>query len=748
MGDGIEGFNAVLKRALPKLQPVMSREHACTILILAADRIQTGNCLLEYWQRHAPKQARLHLVFFEESGGGAQEPVVADATGTIPAVATATMTADSAAIARTATSATGAAVASATRFAAESVTASATIADTSPDTSSHVSSASQTDPAATSTHLLKRLLSVVDDAGVPLLPGVHRFEAPGVTVTRLIGPVLRTFAQLVATLDIVVVESEQPLASIPHYGDMLLRRAAPQLMMLAPDQVIDVMLTAVRKKGARRLDRGEAGGGWMVMDAKLHRPLKPPAPASRTAWVIGGSLAGAGVAYALALRGWRVHVTDPSLAAGAPGPQAGHLAAAMTPLISADDNFKARLSRAGVYRAHQRWSGFGPQIILSRNGTLELARTSGHARDLLQAVRTMAYPQGWVRLVDTGQADQQSGVAVTRQGAYFAKGMTVSPPNLINALLTHPNIHCHGHRIAALRKGERGWQLFSHSAEFKGRHLRATQPDACLPDKAPADLTIPADAKRDAEEPEIASSGSPLGDIEPGARMLAECDVVILAAAEQTPQLLANSGLDQRTRRSGRKEPTMPAVMAMDTLGGQVMHVPAVMLGQVPETVIGAEGYFLPPVHGHCVLGSTYEPGQKSPICSLAGQKTIVSKLAAALAPNVLKSVSDTLASADPAGSPQRDVHLPGEQVSESARAGTGSEAQAVFSGWSGSRAVIRGRLPAFGPVPDKPGLWLACGYASHGLTWSALAGDVIAAMLNAEPVPLEYDLLQAVAPR
>ncbi|HBP31630.1 MAG TPA: FAD-dependent cmnm(5)s(2)U34 oxidoreductase, partial [Advenella kashmirensis] len=71
-----------------------------------------------------------------------------------------------------------------------------------------------------------------------------------------------------------------------------------------------------------------------------------------------------------------------------------------------------------------------------------------------------------------------------------------------------------------------------------------------------------------------------------------------------------------------------------------------------------------------------------------------------------------------------------------------------VFAGWAGSRAVIRGRLPAFGPMRHAPGLWLACGYASHGLTWSALAGDVIAAMLNAEPVPLERDLLQAVAPR
>ncbi|MNV93472.1 bifunctional tRNA (mnm(5)s(2)U34)-methyltransferase/FAD-dependent cmnm(5)s(2)U34 oxidoreductase [compost metagenome] len=68
--------------------------------------------------------------------------------------------------------------------------------------------------------------------------------------------------------------------------------------------------------------------------------------------------------------------------------------------------------------------------------------------------------------------------------------------------------------------------------------------------------------------------------------------------------------------------------------------------------------------------------------------------------------------------------------------------------GWAGWRAVLPGRLPAVGELSHAPGLWLAVGYASRGLSWSALMGDVIAARLMGEPSPLESDLAQLISPR
>ncbi len=651
MGGALDNFSVVLEQAMVHLQKSMRQENTYTALVLAADGAHVAATLLTHWQRHAPAQAQLHLVFFEDAAIASSD----------------------------------------TRFAAGGASA--------PTPAAPYPLTANEDDART---ILDALLAPSDDTGVPLLPGVHRFDAPAhrLTVTRLIGPLAQMFSQLVAVVDLVLVDSIDRVADIAHYADSVLRIAAPDLAAVAPQSVLEQLQQAIRNKGSRTLTLHPLDQPWQVLLVQLHKPAKPPQASTRTAWVVGGSLAGAGVAYALALRGWHVHVTDPALAHGQRGPQAGHLAAALTPLISVDDNFKARLSRAGVYRAHQRWADFDADIIVSRSGTLELARSKGHARDLLQGVQAMAYPEGWVRLIAPLQAPVCAGVGVARHGAYFAKGMTVSPPNLVRKLLSHPNIVCHGVQIDSLHQGAQGWQLRSHQND----------------------------------EPVV----------------VAECDTVILAAAAHTPALLAKSGLDQHTLRSGRRQSTLPAIMSMDTLAGQVMHVPAAMLPQVPVSVIGAEGYFLPPVQGQCVLGSTYEREPAGQGRTRSGQQQIVSKLAPALGPAVLQPVVEALAAAvSSAGLPQ--AVLFGQEGGDIAAAG----AQAVqhndapvFSGWAGSRAVIRGRLPAFGPLRHAPGLWLACGYASHGLTWSALAGDVIAAMLNTEPVPLERDLLQAVAPR
>lgn len=67
--------------------------------------------------------------------------------------------------------------------------------------------------------------------------------------------------------------------------------------------------------------------------------------------------------------------------------------------------------------------------------------------------------------------------------------------------------------------------------------------------------------------------------------------------------------------------------------------------------------------------------------------------------------------------------------------------------GWAGWRAAVRDRLPVIGPVSMGSGLWLACGFGSRGLTWSALAAELIATRLNHEPIPLERELMKKIAP-
>jgi tRNA 5-methylaminomethyl-2-thiouridine biosynthesis bifunctional protein len=82
------------------------------------------------------------------------------------------------------------------------------------------------------------------------------------------------------------------------------------------------------------------------------------------------------------------------------------------------------------------------------------------------------------------------------------------------------------------------------------------------------------------------------------------------------------------------------------------------------------------------------------------------------------------------------------------------------LAGAVGFRCVAPDRLPLIGAMPDalaarpgrhafprSPGLYGALGYASRGLTWAALGGELIASMLEGEPLPLEVDLADAVDP-
>jgi len=48
----------------------------------------------------------------------------------------------------------------------------------------------------------------------------------------------------------------------------------------------------------------------------------------------------------------------------------------------------------------------------------------------------------------------------------------------------------------------------------------------------------------------------------------------------------------------------------------------------------------------------------------------------------------------------------------------------------------------------DMHGLWTACALGSRGLCWAALAGELIAAALEDEPMPLERELCRRIAPR
>ena len=68
--------------------------------------------------------------------------------------------------------------------------------------------------------------------------------------------------------------------------------------------------------------------------------------------------------------------------------------------------------------------------------------------------------------------------------------------------------------------------------------------------------------------------------------------------------------------------------------------------------------------------------------------------------------------------------------------------------GWAGLRCTLPNRLPAVGPIDPLrlPGLHLNTGMGARGISLSILCGELTAAWLNHEALPLPNDLVKHLA--
>jgi tRNA 5-methylaminomethyl-2-thiouridine biosynthesis bifunctional protein len=68
--------------------------------------------------------------------------------------------------------------------------------------------------------------------------------------------------------------------------------------------------------------------------------------------------------------------------------------------------------------------------------------------------------------------------------------------------------------------------------------------------------------------------------------------------------------------------------------------------------------------------------------------------------------------------------------------------------GWAGLRCTLPNRLPAVGPVDSDrlPGLWLCAGMGARGISLAVLCGELAAAWLENETLPLAPSLAKHLA--
>lgn len=368
------------------------------------------------------------------------------------------------------------------------------------------------------------------------------------------------------------------------------------------------------------------------------------------ALVAGAGLSGLAIAQALARRGWDVTVLDPGWGGEGRRPHRGHLAAALTPVASRDDNVRARLSRAGTLCAQRVWREL-PEDIVARCGAIQLQRQSGRVVDFAELARALDFPPQWIRYVTPEQASDIAGVTLDRPGLYFPMAMRVQVQPLLESMAATPGVRIVASKVHSLRQQRGEW---------------------------------------------LALDGT--------GQVLARAGQAVLACAADVREVLGASGLLQKGSR----------IDALHALAGEITMIPAQRALQGLRCTVSGDGYVLPALDGWCVAGGTYVHGAALARVTPEGQAGNLVRAAGLLG----------------ASWPAPDL--------------TGRDA---LPGWAGWRAVLPGRLPAIGALAGSPGVWIATGYASRGLTWSSLGGELIAASLAGEPLALERDLLDEINP-
>lgn len=298
-----------------------------------------------------------------------------------------------------------------------------------------------------------------------LTPGIHRleFESGRVTLTLFFGEIERSSKLMQCQADAFYLDGFAPRVNpamwSPELFGQLVRMSAPGA-------------TAATWCSAAQVRRDLQNAGFVVerypgFAFKRHMiraslrphlgrrlPSKPEGPVV----IVGGGIAGAATAYALAQRGIASQVLDPIFSLGLGGAHHGHAAVALTPLLTSDDAPRARLSRAGVLLAWQRWAPFLNHSLMP-TGALTQCFSTSEAQSLAKTIQELGFDTDWVQYIGAGQRLEPNGIALRYGGAYFSKGLTVYPELLLQQLLSHPLITPVAARVCAVENQHGMWHL-------------------------------------------------------------------------------------------------------------------------------------------------------------------------------------------------------------------------------------------------------------------------------------------------
>ncbi|MDB6060436.1 MAG: bifunctional tRNA (5-methylaminomethyl-2-thiouridine)(34)-methyltransferase MnmD/FAD-dependent [Verrucomicrobiaceae bacterium] len=188
----------------------------------------------------------------------------------------------------------------------------------------------------------------------------------------------------------------------------------------------------------------------------------PPAETqTRRVVIVGGGLAGAHTAHALATRGWPVTLLEQAatLAAGASGNPHGVLYTTLSPQAGLLNRFTlASYSHALDF---YRTLPIDAENLGDFSGVLQLADSDTQWQQLRTAFSAQ---EDWVQFVDAEQASAIAQCAVPNAALWFSRAGWLAPAAICRYLAEHPLIEVKTHcTVQALTRESPYWQLETSS---------------------------------------------------------------------------------------------------------------------------------------------------------------------------------------------------------------------------------------------------------------------------------------------
>jgi tRNA 5-methylaminomethyl-2-thiouridine biosynthesis bifunctional protein len=548
------------------------------------------------------------------------------------------------------------------------------------------------------------LAALLCDAWPPLTPDFHllTFEDGRVELLLALGDATERLREIVASVDAFFLDGFAPARNPQMWGagifKALSRLAAPGATVATWSAARPVR-DGLRQAGFdwRRADG--IGGKFDITLARFAPRVQargPVArvgtPATRRVAIIGGGLAGAACAQALASEGVTCLVFDrhPASAAEASGNVGGLFHGVFHP----QDGMHARAHRAAALVASRAYAQAVVQGVPGAcGGLLRLTPEHVTTEPLAAQLEASGLPPEYLQAWSPQQVQAAGGPACAAW--FYPGGGWISPKALVGSWLRRDGVEWRGDaNVSHLEQTDAGWRLRDDAG-----------------------------------------------------RILAEVDAVVFANAGDAATL-ASRAVDVHGRPLAADASWIPPLAATR---GQVSIVAADTPGlRAPPLPIAGSGYALTLPDGSVLCGATTAADDLDADIRLADHAHNLRQLAAVTGSALLSDPAILHAE-----SALADLqHVAATLVAKGQLHGrVGWRATAVdrlpLIGAvplqpEGDGAALPDQARHW---PRVTGLFVVSGFGSRGLTWAPLAGRLIAAWITGAPYPVPTDLIDALDP-